>query len=118
MNTRQSGIEGENVAVEYLKKMRYKILERNFSNWTGEIDVIAQDGEYIVFVEVKSRENTKYGMPVESITRQKVRKIIRTAESYLLYKSKQNSLCRFDVIEVLRGEVNHIKNAYDKSDLY
>ncbi|MDE5548747.1 MAG: YraN family protein [Clostridia bacterium] len=118
MNTRQSGIEGENLAVEYLKKSGYKILERNFSNRTGEIDIIAQDGKYIVFVEVKTRENTQFGMPIESVTIQKARKIIRTAECYLLYKKKQNSLCRFDVIEVLRGEVNHIKNAYDKSDLY
>ncbi|MBD5085966.1 MAG: YraN family protein [Clostridiales bacterium] len=118
MNTRKVGIEGESVAVEYLKKSGYKILERNFSNRTGEIDIIAQDKDYIVFVEVKSRENTKYGMPIESITIQKARKIIRTAECYLLYKKKGNSPCRFDVIEVLRGEVNHIKNAYDKSDLY
>ena len=117
MNNRASGIEGENIAVEYLKKAGYKILERNFSSNTGEIDIIAQDKKYIVFVEVKSRENTKYGMPVESITMQKVRRIIRTAQCYLVYKGKQNCLCRFDVIEVLRGEVNHIKNAYDASDL-
>lgn len=118
MNTRKTGIEGENIAVEYLKKSGYKILERNFSSKTGEIDIIAQDGKYIVFVEVKSRENTQFGQPIESVTIHKARKIIRTAQCYLLYKKKQNSLCRFDVIEVLRGEVNHIPNAYDQSDLY
>ena len=118
MNNRYSGIEGERLAVEYLKKSGYKILERNFATKTGEIDIIAQDKNYLVFVEVKARDNTKFGQPIESITIQKARRIIRTAEWYLLYKKKQNSLCRFDVIEVLRGEVNHIKNAYDKSDLY
>ncbi len=118
MNNRKAGIEGENIATEYLEKSGYKILERNFSSKTGEIDIIAQDKNCIVFVEVKSRDNLKFGYPVESITLSKAKKTVRTAECYLLYKKKQNSLCRFDVIEVLRGEVNHIKNAFDKSDLY
>lgn len=118
MNNRKSGIEGENLAVEYLKSKGYKILERNYSSKTGEIDIIAQDRGYIVFIEVKSRDNLNFGRPVESITRQKVRSIIRTAQCYLLYKRKQNSLCRFDVVEVLRGEVNHIVAAYDMTDMY
>ncbi|MDE6757917.1 MAG: YraN family protein [Clostridia bacterium] len=118
MNNRYSGIEGEHLAVEYLKKSGYKILERNFTTKIGEIDIIAQDKNYLVFVEVKSRNNTQFGLPVESVTAQKARKIIRVAEWYILYKKKQNCLCRFDVIEVLRGEINHIKNAYNRSDLY
>ncbi|MDE7336912.1 MAG: YraN family protein [Clostridia bacterium] len=118
MNNKKAGIEGENAAIEYLKKKGYRILERNFTSKTGEIDIIAQDKNYLVFVEVKSRDNLKFGYPVESVTLSKARKIVRTAECYLLYKKRQNSLCRFDIIEVLKGEVNHIKNAYDKSDLY
>ena len=118
MNNRQSGIEGETIAVEYLKKKGYKILERNFSAKTGEIDIIAQDGKYLVFVEVKSRDNLKFGQPIESISLAKVRKIARTAQFYIVVNGKQNCLCRFDAIEVLRGEVNHIKNAFDLSDLY
>ncbi|MDE5616209.1 MAG: YraN family protein [Clostridia bacterium] len=118
MNNKKAGIEGENTAIEYLKKKGYRILERNFTSKTGEIDIIAQDKNYLVFVEVKSRDNLKFGYPVESVTLNKARKIVRTAECYLLYRKRQNSLCRFDIIEVLKGEVNHIKNAYDKSDLY
>ena len=112
MNTRKSGIEGENIAVEYLKKQGYQILERNFSTKIGELDIIAKDKDTIVFVEVKTRENTKFGQPIESITPQKVRNIIRTAQWYLSAKRKYNSPCRFDVIEVLRGEVKHVENAF------
>lgn len=112
MNNRRLGIEGENAAVEYLKKQGYVILERNFTVKTGEIDVIAQDKDTLVFVEVKARENTKFGHPIESITNQKVRSIIRTAQWYLSAKRKFNTPCRFDVIEILRGEITHVKNAF------
>ena len=112
MNNREHGIDGENIAVEYLKKQGYVILERNYSVKVGEIDIIAKDKDTIVFVEVKSRENTKFGRPIESITPQKVHHIIRTAQWYLSAKRKHNSPCRFDVVEVLRGEVTHVKNAF------
>lgn len=112
MNNRKSGIEGENLAVEYLKKQGYLILERNYSTKVGEIDIIAEDKDTIVFVEVKARENTKFGQPIESITAKKVHSIIRSAQWYLSAKRKQDSLCRFDVIEVLRGEVTHTKDAF------
>lgn len=112
MNNRAKGIEGENIAVEYLKKRGYKILERNFMAKTGEIDIIAQDKNIVVFVEVKTRENTLFGQPIEAITPQKVRSIVRTAELYLLSCKRQNDICRFDVIEVLKGEVIHTKDAF------
>ncbi|MDE6372101.1 MAG: YraN family protein [Clostridia bacterium] len=112
MNNRKSGIEGENIAVEYLKKQGYAILERNFNTKVGEIDIIARDKDTVVFVEVKARENTKFGQPIESITNQKVRNIIRTAQWYLSAKRKHDYPCRFDVIEILQGEVTHIKNAF------
>ncbi|MDE7071329.1 MAG: YraN family protein [Clostridia bacterium] len=112
MNNRKSGIEGENTAVEYLKKQGYLIIERNFNTKVGEIDIIAKDKDTIVFIEVKARENTKFGQPIESITPHKVHSIIRTAQWYLSSKKKYNSLCRFDVIEILRGEVTHTKHAF------
>ena len=112
MNTRKSGIEGEIIAVEYLKKQGYRILERNFNTKVGEIDIIAGDKDTIVFVEVKARENTNFGQPIESITPQKVHHIIRAAQWYLSAKRKHNCPCRFDVVEILRGEVTHIKNAF------
>lgn len=112
MNNRKSGIEGENLAVEYLKKQGYKILERNFKTKVGEIDIVADDNGTIVFVEVKSRENTKFGQPIESITPQKVHSIIRTAQWYLSKHRAYDRACRFDVIEILRGVVTHTKNAW------
>lgn len=112
MNNRKLGIEGENIAVEYLKKQKYLILERNFNTKAGEIDIIAKDKDTIVFVEVKARENTNFGQPIESITPHKVHSIIRTAQWYLSAKRKYDSPCRFDVIEILRGEVTHTKNAF------
>lgn len=115
MNNRQSGIEGENAAVEYLQNQGYKILRRNFSVKVGEIDIIALDGNTLVFIEVKSRENLRFGHPIESIGYKKVRSIIKTAQWYMLAEKKQNSSCRFDVIEVLRGQINHVKNAFDAS---
>lgn len=113
MNNRRAGIEGESVAEEYLKNIGYKILDRNFSTKVGEIDIIARDGNTLVFIEVKARDNVAFGRPVESITAAKVRSITRAAQWYLIAKHKQNCLCRFDAIEVLRGQVNHIKNAFE-----
>ena len=112
MNNRKSGIEGENLAVEFLKKKGFVILERNFKTKVGEIDIIADDKGTLVFVEVKSRENTKFGQPIESITAKKVYSIRRTAEWYLSKKRMYDKACRFDVIEVLRGEVVHTVNAF------
>ncbi len=112
MNNRKSGIEGENIAVEYLKRHGYKILDRNFACKTGEIDIICERENMLVFVEVKARENTNYGMPCEAVTSSKIRSIVKTAEAYLLKKRRINSPCRFDVVEVLRGEVNHIEDAF------
>lgn len=112
MNNRSKGIEGENLAAEYLKKQGYRILERNFNTKVGEIDIIAEDKNTLVFVEVKTRENTAFGQPIESITRNKVRSIVRTAQLYILSHKRQNSFCRFDIVEVLRGEVIHTKDAF------
>lgn len=69
MNNRRSGIEGENAAVEYLKKHGYVILERNFNTKVGEIDIIAEDKDTLVFVEVKARDNTKFGQPIAMYSR-------------------------------------------------
>ena len=112
MNNRKSGIEGEDIAVEYLKKQGYLILERNYKTMVGEIDIIAKDKDTIVFVEVKARDNTKFGMPIESITPYKVQRIIRTAQWYLSATRNYNCPCRFDVVEILRGEVIYTPNAF------
>lgn len=99
---------GEEAAVKYLLQHHYKILERNYRCKSGEIDIIAQDGQYIVFIEVKTRRNTQYGLPSEAVNYYKRRKIIQTARHYLAYKHKFSEDVRFDVIEVL-GEMQREK---------
>ncbi len=84
MNTHLLGVKGEQKATEYLKKQKYKILQRNFFCNYGEIDIIAKDGDFIVFVEVKSRQSDCFGEPREAVTSTKQKTIIRCAEHWLV----------------------------------
>ena len=106
------GLVGEKTAVKHLKSQKYKILETNYKRSTGEIDIIAKDGDCTVFVEVKTRTSDVYGMPSEAVNVQKQLKYRKTAEFYLLEKGLSDSPCRFDVIEILDGQINHINNAF------
>ena len=112
------GKVGEKCAVKYLKKNKYKILEQNYATHFGEIDIIAKDSDYYVFIEVKTRTSDKFGEPMEAVTDFKQRHIIRSAQSYLMTnKIDENQIkIRFDVIEVKsengKNEINHIKNAF------
>ena len=112
MNTKILGNKGEALAKEFLKKQKCKILETNYSNKLGEIDIIAEKDDVLVFVEVKARTTLKFGLPRESVTAYKQHKIKMVA-SYYLQKTKQfNKVCRFDVIEILGDKINHIQNAF------
>ena len=112
MNTRIVGRHGETIAAEYLRKHRYRIIDKNFNCRFGEIDLIAWNGETVVFVEVKARSNTKFGMPRESVDWHKQQTIIRCA-NYWLYKNKQTGIpVRFDVVELINGQINHIIDAF------
>lgn len=106
------GKKGEILAEKYLIKNNYKILEVNYSTKIGEIDIIAKKDDVIVFVEVKLRNSTKFGFPREAVTPTKQRHIIRVATSYLQKKSLLESKVRFDVIEILNGQITHIENAF------
>lgn len=106
------GTGGEILAVNFLKSKKYKILETNFSNHIGEIDIIAEKKGVIVFVEVKRRETLQYGRPIEAVDERKQNKIRKVAEIYLMLKNKTLSDVRFDVIEILGGEINHVENAF------
>ena len=113
MKKKKLGYIGEQVATAYLVKNNYKILLRNFYTKKGEIDIIAEDKNEIVFIEVKTRSSTNYGKPVEAVNALK-RKHFYNAAKFYLYKNRQfNRFVRFDVIEVLikdgRFNVNHIK---------
>lgn len=109
------GKRSEIIAADYLKKQGYKILEVNYKNKIGEIDIIAKDGDYIVFVEVKARASQKFGHPLEAIDEIKQQKIHNIASIYLMKNKKYNSPCRFDAISILgveEPEITHIKNAF------
>ncbi len=105
-NKRDIGAAGEDEAVAYLTAKKYKIVERNYRCKTGEIDIIAMDGAYMIFVEVKMRKNNHYGFPSEAINHCKRKRIIRTAEQYLVSKKMFDVNVRFDVIEI----IGNIKN--------
>ena len=114
MNKRVVGTEYEKLAGEYLELQGYEILEYNFRCHKGEIDIVAKEGEYLVFVEVKYRKNQRMGTPLEAVNIRKQRKISRTA-SYYCFKHRygENMLCRFDVIGVQGSEIILIKNAFE-----
>ncbi len=103
---------GEAVAFNYLIENNYKILNTNFSCKLGEIDIIAQKDDNIVFVEVKARTSKLYGLPREAVTKEKQRHIKNTALFYLQKTNNLDKFCRFDVIEILDGKINHIENAF------
>ena len=113
INRKAVGDIGEEIAVNYLKEKGYKILERN-AKYTGvEIDIIAKDKKTLVFCEVKTRTDILYGRPVEAVNRPKQLRYIQGAKGYIVTHKVRNTDIRFDVIEVLEGEINHIIGAFE-----
>ena len=118
MNRRGFGAQGEADARAYLTQKGARILAMNYRRPTGEIDIIARQGGTILFVEVKRRSSLRYGRPAEAVNRQKQGHILRTAQLYLQEKRLEDVPIRFDVIEVLPGEIRHIENAFDASAFF
>ena len=100
------------MAKQYLVQKGYKIVKTNFSCKIGEIDIIAQDKDTLVFVEVKARNTAKFGLPRESVTVQKQYKIRRMSQLYLQRYSNFDQKIRFDVIDILGDKITHIENAF------
>lgn len=98
MDTKSTGNLGEDLACDYLKKHGYRILERNYRIRGGEIDIVAKDGDYLVFVEVKARNSYKYGPPLESITPWKIKSLLKTALFYVVKTNWGNRPYRLDVV--------------------
>lgn len=114
MNNRAVGAKFEQDASEFLQENGYQILAKNFRCRIGEIDLIAKAEGYLCFIEVKYRSGTSKGYPAEAINYNKIRKITRTAEFYmLLHKLPQNTPCRFDAVVILDREISLIKNAFE-----
>ncbi|MBQ2890300.1 MAG: YraN family protein [Clostridia bacterium] len=114
------GNMGEDIATNYLKKKKYKILDKNFTAGKGEIDIIALKDKTTVFIEVKTRQNEDFGTPAEAVDLKKRKKLIETATRYINEKNPDTGF-RFDVIEVYGclkdGEfyfekIEHIEDAF------
>src|SRR5690348_10664811 len=102
---KQIGNSGEEEAVNYLQKNGYKIIQKNYRCKIGEIDIIAKDSDYLVFIEVKSRKDNQYGAPGEAVNYFKQQKIIKVAQYYLMTKGIDPNV-RFDVVEII-GELKN-----------
>lgn len=83
MSNKNLGDNGEQLACQYLQKQGYKILERNYRIRGGEIDIVAKEGNVLVFVEVKTRWSHDYGLPAESMTSWKIKALLKTAKFYV-----------------------------------
>ena len=94
------GIVGENLAVDVLAARGYAILERRYRTDHGEIDIIALDGETLVFVEVRAKATAEFGTAAESVTPEKQRRVVRMASVYLARHSLADRPCRFDVVAI------------------
>ncbi len=110
---RNFGQWGESTAVSYLVQKGYRILERNYRTPYGELDIIAQESDYLVFVEVKTRKNTQFGSPLEAVTYAKQQHLRRAAEIYLI-ENPTDLAIRFDVIAILKksGQAPQIEHIY------
>ncbi len=119
LKRKQFGNQAEDLAVRFLERQGYRILQRNFRLRFGEIDIIAQDQDTLCFVEVKARTTDELGSPWESITYFKQRKLSKLALAYLRGQYKSLDVrCRFDVVAVSSHEegretVEVIKNAFE-----
>ena len=100
-NFRREGARGEEIAARFLVEQGYRIVERNFRfRRKGEIDIVAREGEYLVFCEVKMRTNDEYGLPEYAVTPRKQETIRRVAAAYLAMRGISGQSCRFDVVTI------------------
>ncbi|MBN1130031.1 MAG: YraN family protein [Chitinispirillaceae bacterium] len=112
-STRAKGASAEETAAEYLVNKKYKILERNYRVRKGEIDCIAVDSDgTLVFVEVKSARTGRCGHPFFWVDAAKQRTITKVARWYLAEHGITSRACRFDVIALSNGKVEHLRNAF------
>ena len=122
LKKKELGAKGEEIAVRYLQSREYKILERNYRIRFGEIDIIAEQGENLVFIEVKTRADKYFGSPFESVTVRKQKQLSKVALEYMSKQDWHNRPARFDVvgIELQEGEntfqnaaIELLQNAFD-----
>ena len=103
MHSRDIGALGEKIAAEYLTGLGYVIRERNFRLREGEIDIVAEKDDFLVFIEVRTRTSNSYGTPEESVTTQKKERLIALAEAYIEDREDLPSSWRIDVVAIELG---------------
>ena len=116
MNRRKWGKAGEDLAASFLEQSGLKILERNFRFERGEIDLIAEDGEELVFIEVKARRSNAFGAPEDAVTEKKQEQVHSVADGYLFIHDIDDRPCRFDIVAIEfqneMAEIRHIRDAF------
>jgi putative endonuclease len=114
------GTRGEELAQRFLREKGYLILETNYRCSWGEIDIVAHDGNELVFVEVRTRRSTRYGTPEESLTAAKARHLVAAAEEYLQQRGDNSLGWRIDLISVRLGQdyrverIDHLKSVVEQ----
>jgi putative endonuclease len=115
------GERGEAVASEVLSRRGYRIIERNCRSRWGELDLVAYDGDTVVFVEVKARRAAGFGDPAYAVDRRKQQRVVRLAQRYLSRRRLGEPPCRFDIVLIdertATPRVEVIANAFDASGL-
>lgn len=119
------GARGEKAAAQFLRRHGYKILLRNFRRGKAEVDIVARHKDWLVFVEVKTRETEEFGAPSEAVDRDKQRNLSKAALDYLRLLGNPRIHWRFDIVEVVQragarkpDDVRLIQNAFDLSEPY
>lgn len=112
-NKRATGTQKESLAVAFLTEEGMEVLDRNYYSKAGEIDIIAREGSYLVFIEVKYRKDLRYGDPLEAIGHQKQNRIRGGARAYLYaHHYAADTPVRFDVVSILDQQITHVRNAF------
>lgn len=120
LSKKEIGDRGEDLAAKMLKKRGYKIIERNFAvHGVGELDIVARDGDCLCIVEVRLRSNPEFGTPAQTVSPEKRRRLVRTAQIYAESRKLGNHPLRFDIAEVFGdGRVELIKDAFWAEQTY
>ncbi len=113
VDNKYTGSAGEAAAANYLISIGWQILATNWETEVGELDIVARDGQAVVFIEVKTRSSYKFGRPAEAVGRDKQYKLSMMAAQYIKKNRLLNIPARFDVIEVTAYAINHIRNAFE-----
>lgn len=107
----QTGVDGEDLAAEYLRSKGYDIVARNYRFGKAEIDLVVKKGNWLVFVEVKTRNGNGFGFPEEFVDKEKEANILSAAENYI-YVNDSQEFVRYDIVAVLGREIEHFEDAF------